>query len=300
MLKEKQGKRIGVWGACDTGGLSASLALLLHNYQVSALRPPTEEGLRNAWIESMRERVDILVVPISWQLPGWGLTFQLDVLRKAGLQVISYPLIVFGAFHPDMCFVYRGSLTSPIFPHYNSKIVAWSYANKVPIDQAATFFNESVFSLLGYFDAWNPEVSKLQLEFEKCNLDFQFFYWKVKRMGAFMHSFNHPKIQTIVALAKCITVKLVGRSEFITDTSLEIPDGLSHADWPIYPEIGERLSLRTSYRWSSEKTGGASFTLPEYIHHAYSKYEEFGLDGSEMIYEDSERTNSVLRPLLGH
>lgn len=237
MPEEKQRKRIGVWGACDTGGLSASLALLLHNYEVSALRPPTEDNLRNAWIESMQERVDILVVPISWQQPGWELAVQLDELRKAGLQVVSYPLIVFRAFHPDMAYAYRGALANLISPPYNSKIVAWSYANKVSISQVVIFFNESVFSALGYFDIWNQEVSKLQLEFEKCNLDFQFFYWKVKRMGAFMHSFNHPKIQAIVALAKCITMKIVGRNEAMTNTSLEIPDGLAHADWPIYPDI---------------------------------------------------------------
>src|SRR5262249_2005605 len=150
---------------------------------------------------------------------------------------IDVPFLHFDAFHPDLCYLRRKSTGRLLAPHYNSRIVFWAYMNSVDPSRVPALFCESVFERLGYMNRWHGTVAWLRGEFAKCDIDFARYFLPVKRMGAFMHSSNHPKIDAITALAKVVSLRL-GRSEDIMDTDIGLTDALAGTNlWPIYPPI---------------------------------------------------------------
>ena len=267
-------RRIGVFGNCDTGGISASLKLLLKQDNIQPLVLPKDADARHKWSSSLKERIDILLVNNS------QMHIHKAALQDIGVDIVVYPQIIFRAFHPDLYYVGRTSTNSVINPSYNSAICIWCYLSGVPADRVATLFNREVFAALGYFDVWDGCVEELRQRFVNTGFDFRPFFLAVKRTGAFMHSVDHPKATALIALAKSIAIKL-GAAESIREIPVPISDSLANLDWPIYPDIGEYYGIRGLYVW---KEGVEYLTLHSYIDAAYQKYSKLELKKEDMFY----------------
>jgi hypothetical protein len=286
-----QGRRIGIWGTCDTAGMLAALRALLRRDKVFSVGSmPDDAGERDKWVQWIAESFDFLLVPISREIPA-----PLDELQGNGLSIIRYPSIFFKAFHPDLTYVGRNTTGGLVEPHYNSALCVWSFVNDVPASRAAKLFSGDVFAELGYFDAWNSSVDALRLEFEKCDMDFRGFFLKVKRTGAFMHSFNHPKAATLVAVARCVAHGL-GEPASVLETPVTIFDALAQWDWPIYPEIGEYYGLVTDYQWTIE---GEVLGLESYIEYMYNIYGTLNLKKDNLFFGLYGKLNEVVPGYLG-
>ncbi len=286
------GGRIGVWGVCDTGGISITLRNLLPDAEVTALLQPNDPAEHAAWFASFRDTQDVLVVAASRALPA-----EVIGMEEAGFRIIRYPVTYFRAFHPDLFYVGRRSDKKLIEPAYNSGICVWCYVNDVSRERAASLFNHDTYAALGYYDQWEPNVATLQAEYDKYGLDFRAFYLKVKRTGAFMHSINHPKAETLTALGKVIARKL-GAPESVMDAPIRIPDGLAHLDWPVYPEIGRFYGVRSTYRWTVPRNDLPPLGLQDFIARSYKRYQELGLVRSDIFYDLASRADAVLPSLL--
>lgn len=279
-------RRIGVWGICDTGGLTAVLRTVFPQDTIVPL-------IENVDITHSVGQLEILVTPF-WRQASEGI---LEMERCGRLRIIRYPPVVFRAFHPDLFYVYRksGHDLTEITPPYNSGICAWCYFKGIPAERTTSLFTREVFSALGYFSQWDVSVANLKAEHEKCGFDFRSFYLKVKRHGAFMHSINHPKPVALIELGKQIAMKL-GAPQEILDEPIEIVDALAHINWPVYPEIGEYYGLRTAYRWMPDQPEAPPLGLADFIEKSYRAYAELDLKYEDIFFEGMERCEAVLRP----
>lgn len=281
-------RRIGIWGVCDTGGLTLALQQLLPNDQIVPLQSFMVGDELTAWFSDLPKFVDVLITPISRELPECA-----AAMEETGFQILRYPVTVFRAFHPDLFYVGRKSDGKLVEPHYNSLICVWSFVNEVSADGAVSLFNAGTFEALGYFDQWNSSVAALQIEYERCGLDFPRYYLRVKRLGAFMHSFNHPKAQSLVTLARLLACKL-GAPRSVMDDPVEIADSLASMNWPIYPDIGAVYGLRTIYAWPAVTPGGPSIGLQDFVANSYRRYTELGLRRDDIFFNWPNQADNVL------
>jgi hypothetical protein len=191
-----------------------------------------------------------------------------------------YPTSRFRAFHPDCCYVGVKATNSLIFPAYNSAICVGGYLRGLTQAQVHDLFCAEVFGELGYLDEWGPSVAGLEAEFTECSMDFRPYYLKVKRLGAFMHSMNHPKVEAIVTLARFIALGF-GASKAALEMPVAMSDGLATLDWPLYPEIGEVYGFPGSYSWRMD---GQLLGLRPFIERSFERYAELGLTAEGVFF----------------
>jgi hypothetical protein len=277
-------QRIGVLGACDTGGLATSLKLLLPGHNVQPLTMPHgSEGEQHDWLTNTRESFDTILLNALQPLPDFW------EAETGGIRIVRYPHIEFHAFHPDMTYVSRYvDGQHHLMPWaYNSAICTWAYINGLPAERAIALFNQDVFEALGYFDEWEPSVAVLSARFAACGIDFRRFLLKAKRGGAFMLSANHPKIDAIVALAKCIAIDKLGFPESISSDPVYTADHLASSYWPIYPEIGEFYSIKSIYNFNWNNT---PMDLTAYVSFIYTQFAEQNLQRDNTFFGRSRET----------
>ncbi len=267
--------RIGVLGNCDTGGVSYALRAMLSEHEVIAFTPPGKADERDAWYAELPTKSDVILVNNS-VFKGTARPLLEPSLDK----IQRYPMSQFAAFHPDCCYVGVKATKLLIFPAYNSAICVAGYVRGLTQAQVYDLFCADVFDKLGYFDGWDPSVAHMQAEFTECAMDFRPFYLKVKRLGAFMHSMNHPKAETLITLARFLALGF-GASKEVLEMPVALSDGLAGLDWPLYPEIGEVYGLRGSYSW---KMAGELVDLRSFIARSFERYAELGLTAEGVFF----------------
>jgi hypothetical protein len=246
---------------CQTAGIAASLKEVLPGDHIV----PVPAGALDAATEArLREHLRNADVWITTK--DFGLAGREGVGHPA---VLKIPEIFFRAFHPDICVATIAPANQLTEPHYNSAIAAWAYKNRLTPTDASQFYSRHVFTALGYLNRWQGDVAVLRERFAGCDLDFNEFYLSIKRAGVFMHSLNHPKIAVLSWLAKKLAVKL-GESASILYQDIPVPDGLNRFIWPVYPEIGDELSVPSSYNWHIN--GKWISGLQNYLDYAYQWY----------------------------
>jgi hypothetical protein len=271
--------RIGVLGNCDTGGIAYSLGAMLPRHRIAALIPPRETEERIAWFAGLGARHDLILVNNS--------VFKNDarhLLEPHMGQVRRYPTSHFSAFHPDCCYVGVKATNTLISPEYNSAICMAGFVRGLSQEQVVALFSRTVFEKLGYFDAWAPNVKHMQKEFSECGMDHRPYHLKVKRLGAFMHSFNHPKIETVVTLARFIALDLGAHSD-VLDRPVDQADRLAAYDWPLYPEIGKFYGVRGVYMW---KMDDKFLGLEDFVAKSFARYAELGLTAEGVFFGSSD------------
>jgi len=261
-----KGRLIVVSANCQTGGFCAALQGCLPDDTVCPL-PMPELSSPEAECMEMMACADVIITG------GSGKTFlrkHPEITGRSSLLHLNIPDVTFPAFHPDICYTRTmadGKLTQP---HYNSGIGFWAYYKGLDIRDTAKLFNRESYAGLGYFNYWKPSLSVLRSAFEECELDFGRFMLAIKRHGVFMYTFNHPKPDVLVELAKLIAVKL-GAPQSVFDREIVIRDALTDYVWPIYPEVADELCLpHGSYDW---KLGNEWFPgVERFLEYVFGEY----------------------------
>jgi len=280
--------RIGVLGNCDTAGMAAALRSLMTGSEIVALTPPGGATERKVWAAELPNKVELVLVN-NTVFKGWAG----ELLEPQPVQIRRYPTSIFSAFHPDCCYVGIKSTNSLIHPAYNSALCVAGFVHGVSQEQVVPLFCSEVFEQLGFYDGWAPSVKRLQGEFAESGLDFRPYYLKVKRLGAFMHSINHPKVDAVITMARFLAIELGAGSEAL-ETPTAVGDSLAGLDWPLYPEIAEFYGLRGGYVW---KMDGQIMGLNAFVARSFARYAELGLKANEVFFshpEFNERFATVL------
>lgn len=190
-----------------------------------------------------------------------------------GLRVMAIPSIEFDAFHPDLTYAtFRAS--GALQHYYHSAIALWAFDRRIAPARAARLFCERTYRELGYLERWRPAVDRLRSNFEASDLGARFgeFFLAVKRLGCFMHTINHPRIEVLVLLAGLIAreLGLELRSPFREG---ELTDALNMAIWPVYPEIGDALGIAGGgVGWRLDSGRVRIDGAEEFIRYSYRHY----------------------------
>jgi hypothetical protein len=130
-------------------------------------------------------------------------------------------------------------------------------------------FTPAHFEALGYFHRWAGAVDYLAKRFAAAGWQEAFlpFLQRVQRSGAFMHSMDHPRANTLVELARAVARSLGARPHDL-EADVVVCDVLAAYGWPLYPPVAEALGLEGGrYHWRS---GPQCFAgLPEFVAHSY-------------------------------
>lgn len=293
------GKRVLVSSNCQAGPTAAALAAFLPRFEVSYATQPvgTEaDDLIHEFAQQLAQ-VDIWVHYVdAHTLRSHPLIEPLCADRA----LIPIPHIIFDGFHPDCFYVRRRSTGELIKQHLNSAIAVWAFKNKVSVRLAARLFTRSVFRDLGYFDRWDVSVDRLKSLFEACGLDFRGFFFRAKRLGAFMHTINHPAAPVFTLFARSICER-IGAPRATLGQTVVLTDYLADfQQWPVYSEIADYLGCMGGYTWTEK---GARYDLPDFLERSFGVYQSEDPDGTDLEIvapsEFSEMIDRVLRENLG-
>jgi hypothetical protein len=193
---------------------------------------------------------------------------------------VHFPNIVFPAFHPDTVYAsYSRSgrkllLSSPL-RDYHSSLILFGFIEGMSQEQTATLFAEPVFRRVGFLDAWTPAQDEL------CNaarrvglpLDREFMAWS--RRGCFMHTINHPHLETLADLVR-VMLKRLGIAVRDAAVAAYVADELmTSVVWPVYPGISRPLGIPGSYVFKQGDKRQTCLDLEGLISACYAHYERF-------------------------
>jgi tetratricopeptide (TPR) repeat protein len=222
---------------------------------------------------------------------------------QPGARMVTVPALHFNAFHPDVCYAQHRTLKQLTTQHYNSAIVAWSYANGLAPARAAALFSGDTYRALGYLDAWPGAVEALRHSFDASDLKphFNAFMQHVQRLGCFMHTPNHPSLAVVALLAR-MAARQAGLELLDEPAPGELVDGLASTLWPVYPEIASELGLECgSHTWKFVSRNEYLHGVPAYVQHTYRAYAAQGIAPAdlEIRWLRTEQLDRVLRPRAG-
>ncbi len=293
-VRTQPNRRILVSSNCQAGGIAAALRTIFPEDDVAAMPMPDPQD--NDAIAHLAQQLAFSDIWVSHVDHGYLLNVPEVAANVVGKQIVKIPHISFDAFHPDLCYVRQASCGEIVVPHYNSRIIVWAYRNGIDPNDVAGLFDEDVFDKLGYFNRWDESVRHLRWIFEMCELDFSRFFLRIKRLGNFMYSTNHPRAQVIVDLAKLVSLQM-GAPESIIDVEIDIVDALAHLDiWPVYPQIGDRLGVASSFRW---KRNNLMYNASEFIDNSYNEFHLQGIAPDDLKIVESFIDDLTLDRVLG-
>ena len=266
--KKQTVRRIIVSSNCQTGGIAAALQVIFPDDEIIPLPLPAHTDVEaEAQFVKKLQNADVWV-----SIGGYELLDKHGIAKQ--IQLIRIPVIRFSGVHPDLVYAKKLSTNELITPHYNSAIAVWAYKNNLGVGDAEKLFNKKTYTELGYLDHWGPSIDQLKQRFKDSDLEFSEFILPMRREGLFMYSLNHPKVITLVRLAKLVARKM-GTGAEVLDKNVDINDGLNEVIWPVYPDIGESLSLHSSYQWKMGEGQWISGvrTFLEYAYENYTRQE---------------------------
>ena len=260
---------------CQTAGLATSIQLLNRGIQVLAVDVWHYLADEPKWNAMMQDCSRVVVAPeVEHMIEG----------RLPDVPVLTrLPALSFSAYHPDLCYIngYAGTVSGPL-GHYHSLIAFSGYKQGLSPQDTMALFNAKLYEQCGYFDYWEPEKQRTHKLFKDHGIDIssRFIHWG--RHGSFMHSSDHPKIETVYEISRC----------FLSSLDIEIQsnefrpiDGLVNgACWPVYPEIGEVLGVEGSYIFK-RNLAFSQISLADFINESYGVYEQ--LDPDFLVPVDS-------------
>jgi hypothetical protein len=261
---------------CQIGGLAAALKCMFPKRDIG-VQPFPKSDNPDA-VKIFRDALEGARI--------WVTSDRFDLGTELPIEIIRIPDLNFYAFHPDMRAATNVTTNSLTTPTNNSQIAVWAYNNQIAKPDAVKLFNRSVFKSLGYLDCWSQSVDALRTRFVNRGIDteeFERFFLRVKRIGQFMYTFNHPRIEALIELARIVARRLGANSE-LAEREVVIPDALTFALWPLYPEVGEELGLRGSYHWRFSDTHSIFdlYGIEAYLDFAYQSYAKQGIRPMEV------------------
>jgi hypothetical protein len=146
---------------------------------------------------------------------------------------------------------------------------------------------------VGYFDLWVPQRDRLAALFERSGLRIGPALRRLSHGESFMFTINHPKITFLFEVARLI---LQAKGEPAHEGSWPPPETLADTQWPIYPEVGERLGLSGGYAFKPANEH-KPIDLHEFLarsHEAFAAWEGPQL----VVHEEIEPRLQQIRRLM--
>lgn len=236
--------RIAVIANCQSTGIGRVLRYCLEDVQVSVFRYNDIPSIDFAeGIFSQLSDVDIVFAqPQEQECFG---PLRTSLLRGQKFELIVFPPVVFQGFHPDMTLFkgmprdWRGPLHTS-----HSRIIAAAFLKGYTVSETVDLFNAFTYARVGYFDAYQQAQDNLMRVFRGHKIDLESHFNRWLRHGAFMYTFNHPKLVVLSSIAEelCRIAQLPLRVS--SQTIDMVPDDLQNGMvWPVYPEIATRLGF---------------------------------------------------------
>jgi hypothetical protein len=249
---------------CQTAGLATSIQLLNRGLSVLAVDIWHYLADQPKWDAMIQDCTRVVLAPevehmIEGRLPDVPLLTRL-------------PALTFSAYHPDLCYIdgQSGTVVGPL-GNYHSMIAFSGYKSGLSANDTISLFNAKIYEQCGYFDYWGLEKQRIIALFKHHGIDIEssFVHWG--RHGSFMHSSDHPKIQTIYEIARCF---LISQNIEIQVSEFRPIDGLVNGPcWPVYPELGEFLGVEGSYNFKRNLVFN-QISLAEFVSESYATYEQ--------------------------
>jgi hypothetical protein len=163
--------------------------------------------------------------------------------------------------------------------HYHSKISLWAYLNNIAISDTLKLFSTHTYECLGYFQKYSDAIQGLRNSILAVDLDVTLFDEFVYHSESFMHTFNHPKLKVLSAVAQSVCLQLEITPEIIhSEIPLVVRDVLFESGpiYPIYPEIADFFGITGTY--SSRRADGRVLSLKEFVEESFEIYSKVSLD----------------------
>ena len=262
---------IVVTSNCQTHGIASSLNLMLPSFESIPVWSLSGLDFVVEQINSKVKRDFIWVTTL-------GSEQQKIILKDSKVypsKIIQIPEIFFDAFHPDMTYVQlvNGDLLESALGHYHSKISLWAYLNNVDLSDTLNLFSSRSYDSLGYFQKHANAIQGLRNSILAAGLDVTLFDEIINHGDSFMHTFNHPKLKVLSALAQSVCLQLE-RTPAITHSEipLVVRDVLFESGpiYPIYPEIADFFGIHGTY--SSRRQDGRVLSLKEFTEESFEIY----------------------------
>jgi len=287
-LRESEKQKWLIVSGCQTLGLGQSLALICPDVAVETCDIWTFKRYPAAIRDKLEGFSRIIV---STEVADLGL---IDFRCMPNVSLV--PHLVFGGYHPDLCYVLdeRGAVVSSPIGDYNSLIAVSAYKVGMNELQALKLYTQSTYEEIGYFSVWQSERRALLGDFAAVGIDISTDFYRWVRNGCFMYSLNHPKIGALYDLAARFAGTVLNKR--ILESDIRPPDGLAvGAIYPLFPEIADRYCCGNgSYQF---RAGELSVCLEEFIAGSFAKYREYAPDCLSIKTNtyDSARAMIVLR-----
>ena len=255
-----------VIGNCQTTGLVNSLTILSPDVDVEGCDVWQLSKDRDYWNDKIASYQHLIVISDCRH------SEIVDFRRYKN--ITWFPSFIFQAFHPDMCYVIcpDGIFKSPM-DEYNSCLIFAAYQSNLSIQETFQLFNDDVYRSVGFYDFWEYEKKSLIERFDECELDIRASLVHWVRSGCFMHSMNHPKINTVYDIARAITQKI--RKQY-AESPIRPHDNLTVGPiYPIYPEIADQFGLKDGSYLFKPMGSYKQMDLKAFIEGSFQAYQHY-------------------------
>jgi hypothetical protein len=210
----------------------------------------------------------------------------LEEARRLSGDVVRLPDIRFEGFHPDAVVAEHcgTSVRAACGLTENSAIALYAWSQGLSAEEAVALFRHEVLSAIGYLDGWERAVARLVASAASCGLDVGPTI--AAQAGCFMHAANHPKLGFTAGIARLVVRRLGLRPAYRFPENFLVDCFPSNIVWPIYPDVGDALSLQGDFAFKFVDPGRPLhegldlMSLTEFVQASFARYE--GLDPAEI------------------
>lgn len=296
--------RAALWRVSSAAGRKKKEVLLLGNCNVETLVKCFEILLPHAMTRQIRISRTFLSKPenmasiiksirqsdiVCYQPYDGRPLFHAELMKK---KAVSFPPLVFDAFHPDQQFLRAGRdlVQGPLASHH-SHIAASTFLSGGHPKNAIASFNRETFGRLKYFDRWRTSSKLLEALSGETDVPVAHFLPAWASRGCFMFDIHHPKLFALKDLARALIFKM-GETPRNVDCEDYMADPLGEFEvLPVYPEIAEQFGFQGSYLFkgpASRDIAERLYDLPEFVELSFRTYEAYGresisLSGGDMM-----------------
>ncbi|KQP75780.1 hypothetical protein ASF41_14800 [Methylobacterium sp. Leaf111] len=302
----RDGSRIAVLGNCQADGVAQSLRLLLPSAQVH-LVPFDGLGRRYGSLERLKADLAPFDHVFTQFFPeGFVEGGNVHALGDNDPRLRLYPTILFPGYQPDMVLVGDvGALSasrliaSPTGP-YHSAIVLCAYLEGLGLEETVKLFRESVYTRLGFYEAWNVAAAELLGSARDIMFPLEAELARWSRRGCFMHVLNHPKLFVLADIARRLATE-AGLEPLPAQVEDYLPDDLA-ADvvWPLYPDLAVHYGLTGTMLFKDRARRGDPklYDLRAFIAASFAIYRRHAPEALGCIRVAGWRANPAVRALF--